>query len=111
MTEHKIRCAVVGYGPVFNWGRMHTRWMKAVPEMEVIAICDKDPECAAKAKQDFPEVDIHTDLEEVLLRPDLDLVAIFGGTNLHIFNNTTVDRLDEEDSAEEDTPAAEEPAG
>jgi len=29
MKDQKIRCAIVGYGPVFNWGWMHARWMHA----------------------------------------------------------------------------------
>jgi len=57
--------------------------MQAVPEMEVVAICDRDAECAAKAKQDFPEVDTYTDLDDVLRREDIDLVAVVTPHNTH----------------------------
>ena len=50
MNQSKVRCAIVGYGPAFNWGWMHTRWLQAVPELQVVAICDRNPECAAKAR-------------------------------------------------------------
>jgi len=83
MSEKRIGCAVVGYGPVFNWGWMHARWMKAVPEMEVVAICDRNPDCAAKAKKDFPELDTHTDLGEMLRRGNIDLVSIVTPHNTH----------------------------
>jgi predicted dehydrogenase len=76
MAETKVRCAVVGYGPVFNCGWMHTRWLQAVPDMQVVAICDRDPACAAKARQDFPEVAVHTDLTTMLRAEAIDLVAI-----------------------------------
>lgn len=83
MNEKKLGCAIIGYGPVFNWGWVHARWMKAVPEMEVIAVCDKNPECAAKAKKDFPEVYTYTDLHEMLRRDDIDLVAVATPHNTH----------------------------
>ena len=83
MNSSKIRCAIVGCGPAFNWGWMHARWMQAVPEMEVVAICDRNPECVAKAKQDFPAVDAYTDLCEMLRRDDIDLVAIVTPHSTH----------------------------
>jgi len=76
MADRKLHCAIVGYGPVFNWGWMHARWMQAVPDMRVAAICDRNADCAAKAKSDFPEVDSYTDLAEMLRREDVDLVSI-----------------------------------
>jgi len=78
-----IGCAIVGYGPVFDWGWMHARWMRAVPDMRVVAICDRSPECAAKAKRDFPEVEVYTDLDQMLQGPDIDLVSIVTPHNTH----------------------------
>jgi len=83
MSDRTMRCAIVGYGPVFNWGWMHARWIQAVPRMQVAAICDKNPGCAAKAKADFPEVDVHTDLAEMLRRDDVDLVSVVTPHNTH----------------------------
>ena len=78
-----IRCAVVGYGPVFNWGRMHARWMGAVDGLRLVAICDRDAFRVAEAKTDFPAVDTHTDLAEMLRRDDVDLVAVVTPHNTH----------------------------
>ena len=83
MEDQKIRCAIVGYGPVFNWGWMHTRWMQAAEDLRVVAICDRDPACAAKAKDDFPEVDAYTDLDEMLCRDDIELVSVVTPHNTH----------------------------
>jgi len=83
VDDGRVRCGIIGYGPVFNWGWMHARWMRAVPEMDVVAICDRDPRCAAKAKSDFPEVDTYNDLSQMLRRDDIDLVAVVTPHNTH----------------------------
>jgi predicted dehydrogenase len=81
--KERLRGAIVGYGPVFNWGWMHARWMRAVPEIELVAICDQNPECARKAKRDFPEAETYTDLEPMLRREAIDLVSIVTPHNTH----------------------------
>ena len=83
MPNEKLRCGIVGYGPVFNWGWMHGRWMGAVEEMELVAICDRDPACARQAAEDFPGVETYTDLAEMLERARLDLVTIVTPHNTH----------------------------
>ncbi len=83
VDDRRIRCGIIGYGPVFNWGWMHARWMRAVPEMDVVAVCDSDPRCTAKAKTDLPEVDVYNDLSQVLRRDDIDLVAVVTPHNTH----------------------------
>ena len=83
MAADKIRCGIVGYGPVFDWGHMHGRWLQAVPEMQLVSICDRDADCATKAARDFPGVAIHRDLVEMLAREDLDLVSIVTPHNTH----------------------------
>ena len=83
LRRDTIRCAIVGYGPTFNFGWMHAQWIGGVPDLELVAICDRDPACAAKAKADFPEVDVHTDLAQMLGREDIDLVAVVTPHNTH----------------------------
>lgn len=83
MKDQKIRCAIVGYGPVFNWGWMHARWMQAVEDLQLVAICDRDPACAAKAKADFPAAEPYTDLREMLCRNDVDLVSVVTPHSTH----------------------------
>jgi len=78
-----IRCAIVGYGPTFNFGWVHARWVEAVRDLRLVAICDRDPACAAKARADWPEVDAHLDLAEMLRRDDLDLISVVTQHNTH----------------------------
>ena len=78
-----IRCAVVGYGPTYNWGQMHARWIEAVADLSLTAICDKDPGCAAQAQSDFPETATYTNLHEMLARDDIDLTAVVTPHNTH----------------------------
>jgi len=83
LTPAKVRFAIVGYGPVFNWGWMHAQWIRAVENLELVAICDRDSACAAKAKSDFREVDACTDLRELLRRDDVDAVSVVTPHNTH----------------------------
>lgn len=83
MDQKKIRFGIIGYGPVFNWGWMHGKWISAVEDLKLVAICDKNPECAAKAKNDFPWVDVYTDMTEMLGRDDIDVVSVVTPHNTH----------------------------
>jgi predicted dehydrogenase len=85
MTGHAgpVRCGILGYGPTFNFGWVHARWIEAVPDLRLVAICDRDPGCAAKAQADWPDVAVHTDLREMLARDDLDLVSVVTQHNTH----------------------------
>jgi predicted dehydrogenase len=82
--DGKIGCAVVGYGPTFNFGGMHCKWIEAVEDMRLLAICDRDPERAALARSEWPEtVDVSQDLDEVLARDDIDMVSVVTAHNTH----------------------------
>ena len=83
MANDRIRCAIIGYGPRYTWGAVHARWINAVDDLSLVAICDSDPACAAKAHSDFPDVDTCTDMQEILTRDDIDLVAIVTPHNTH----------------------------
>ena len=83
MNADVVRCAIVGYGPTFNFGWVHAQWIQAVPELALVAICDRDPERAALAGRDFPGVDTHTDLDKLLARDDVDMVSVVTQHNTH----------------------------
>ncbi|MFC1712060.1 Gfo/Idh/MocA family protein [Candidatus Poribacteria bacterium] len=82
-NDRKIRCGIIGYGTTFNFGWMHAKWIKGVEDLDLVAICDKDTGRAAKAKEDFPETDIHTDMREILSRDDVDMVSVVTPHNTH----------------------------
>jgi len=83
MAVDRIRCGIVGCGPVFNWGWMHGQWLKVVPEMELVAFCDRDPAALERTLPEFPGVDGHTDLAEMLRRDDIDMVSVVTPHNTH----------------------------
>jgi len=79
----RIRCGIVGYGPVFNFGYAHGMWIGGVPELELAAVCDKDPARIAVAKRDFPHAATYTSLAEMLAKGGLDLVSVVVPHCLH----------------------------
>ena len=83
MSKEKVRCAIIGYGPRFKWGWMHAKWMGGVEDLSLVAICDRDPVCADKARGDYPDVDVHTDMKEMLKRGDIDMVSVVTQHNTH----------------------------
>lgn len=69
----KLRIAVIGVG---YWGPNLIRNFDASDSWELVAVCDQRPERAHRAVGNRAAVDISTDLDEVLRRPDVDAVAI-----------------------------------
>lgn len=79
----KLRCGIIGYGPVFNWGWMHARRLAVVPEFELVGICDRDEGCAARARADWPEVPVYLDLEGMIAEAALDVAIVVTQHNTH----------------------------
>lgn len=78
-----IRCAVIGYGAAHIFGRAHGRWIAATPELEWVAVCDKDPERLKAAKAEFPHLDIYANVTELLDKADIDMVSIVTPHHTH----------------------------
>ncbi len=78
-----VRCAVIGYGPTFNFGWVHARWIEAVEDLRLVAISDRDPACAARAQADFPDAAVYTNMAELLRRDDIDMVSVVTQHNTH----------------------------
>ncbi len=53
------------------------------PHVRVVAACDLNPEKIAEARVDDPDVFYTTDYAEMLLRPDVDIVAIYTPDQYH----------------------------
>ncbi len=71
---NKVKMGIIGFG---NMGMQHARNISEgrVPKMELAAICDIDPEKAAKAKSDY-NVPTFTDAEEMMKSGLCDSVLI-----------------------------------
>jgi predicted dehydrogenase len=64
----KLRCGVAGLGR----GRSFVNWLNALPECEVVAVCDSKPQ----ALEPFSGLKTFTDYEEFIWRSNLDVVAV-----------------------------------
>ena len=75
----KLGVAVVGVG---FWGRNHVRVFSELPEAELIAVCDVDPERARRVADEF-NVEGYTDSRKLLKREDVEAVSICTWTTAH----------------------------
>ena len=68
-----IGVAVVGFG---YWGPNLVRNFNECPRTRVVTVCDRDPAKLARARSRFPHVGHTSDLNEVLVNPEVELVAV-----------------------------------
>jgi predicted dehydrogenase len=68
-----IKLAVIGYG---YWGPRIARNFNSAQGCEVVAICDKSAASLARARRDFPNVEVTCDFKAVLSSPDIDAIAV-----------------------------------
>jgi predicted dehydrogenase len=68
-----ISVGVIGYG---YWGPNIVRNFQLQDESEVAVVCDRRPEALAKAARTYPNVEVTTDIVEVLKSPNVDVVAV-----------------------------------
>lgn len=71
-----IKAAVVGYGPIWNFGRMHARWMEHCERMEPVAVCDIDEDARKRAAEDWPGIDVYADVREMVQDDLIDMVTV-----------------------------------
>jgi predicted dehydrogenase len=77
--ERRLRAAVVGLGI----GRHHVQAFAAHPRVDLVAVCDADPERSARFQQAHPASRTYPDLEAMLASETLDLVTICTPDWLH----------------------------
>jgi len=83
MSERKIKCAVVGYGGAFKMGKAHADWINNTGRMITVAACDTDPSRMVEAKNDFPDIQTYTSIDDLLAQSDAELVVIVTPHNTH----------------------------
>lgn len=71
-----VRCAVIGYGPMHHFGWAHCAWIDHTPELDLVGVCDIDPERTAVAREDWPGIETWNDSGELFARDDIDLVSV-----------------------------------
>ena len=80
---NSMKCAVVGFGPLFNMGKAHCGWITSTEGLELVAVCDLDEKRVEAAKKDFPWIQTFNDLGEMLNKQDIDLVSVVTPHNTH----------------------------
>ncbi len=78
-----VRCGVVGYGTVANFGKAHAFWIQATEGLELAAICDAVDERLEAAEADYPGVATYSGLDALLADADVDMVTLATPNNTH----------------------------
>lgn len=78
--DAKPRVAVIGAG---YWGPNLARNFSTSPDWDLAAICDLDLERATALADRVGRVDVHTSLDELLARDDIDAVAVATPARTH----------------------------
>ena len=68
-----IRVGVIGYG---YWGPNVVRNFYSVDHTRVEMLCDMNPSALARAKKNYPGLEVTTDPEDILKSPKIDAVAV-----------------------------------
>ena len=76
----KLRIAVIGAG---YWGPNLVRNFRSSPDWDLVAVCDLDPQRAARVVGDRSTVEVETDVSRLLQRDDVDAVAIATPARTH----------------------------
>lgn len=76
----QIRLAQVGAG---HWGKNLLRNFMAMDDVDVVAVCDEDPEVLQAAAHRNPSLQVTSSFDDILQRDDLDGVVIATQTPLH----------------------------
>jgi len=68
----KTKVAVIGAG---NWGRNHVRTLAALPEADLVAVCDADPGRRSAVERQYPAVFTTDEVAKALDKADAAVVA------------------------------------
>jgi predicted dehydrogenase len=68
-----IRVGVIGYG---YWGPNVVRNLFSVDHTSVEMLCDMNPSALARAKKNYPSLQVTTDPDDILKSPKIDAVAV-----------------------------------
>jgi predicted dehydrogenase len=83
MTEHstKVRVGIIGAGAIVR--QRHLPGLQTIPGVEVAVVCNRRPETAAAIAKDFKIPEVAENWEDVVRRPDIDVVWIGTTPELH----------------------------
>ena len=80
-APRKLRVGIVGAGGIVR--QRHLPGLLALPQVEVVAVCNSRPETAQEVAREFHIPDVIDDWAELIDRPDLDIIWIGTPPVLH----------------------------
>lgn len=84
MATEKIRVGLIGANPDYGWGsRAHIPAIRALPELELVAVCTSSQETAEAAAQHFGAPKAYGDYNQMVQDEDIDLVNVAVRVPLH----------------------------
>ena len=84
MRKNKsIRCGLIGYGPIYNFGKFHGLKIQSTEGLELTAVFSRSKERTNVAKGDFPEIETYNDIDAMLKEADIDLAVVITPHNAH----------------------------
>ena len=76
-----IKFGVIGYGHI---GKRHADMIKENPAMELVAVCDVDPELQSRVAKSYQDVAFYQDHQQMMEKhPELDVVCVCSPNGLH----------------------------
>jgi len=79
--EKTMRVGVIGLGRA---GWQHAQIYHKLPLIELVAVCDKNPDVLKRFSQTYPVKKIYTDFKQLLEDPEIDAVSIVMPDTLHL---------------------------
>ena len=89
--EEKVRVGLLGYGPAYGMGGHHSGLIAQTSGMELTAVCDKDKDRLAAAKEEQGEhLEVFTDAKEMAHSGTIDLGVAILPHRLHHWGISTL---------------------
>lgn len=80
MGKKRLKYAVIGYGFI---GRRHVNTLKNFPDVDCVAVCDKNPARCAEVRALYPEIQVYDNAEEMFENAEIDGAIIAANNNQH----------------------------
>lgn len=80
MTDKKVKFGAIGASAM---GMLHIRSLATHPRIELVAVCDKDPERLAKAKETAGSAALYTDWHDLINDDNVEAVVLCVPDQLH----------------------------